>query len=263
MTDNGYHIIPIKPHHQLEYGERAWLRGRAGRAGRAALVSPCASRGASAPARCPCCLPTTRLLALTTSRTPPASGCNCLNLGGERIISVHMETARQIVQSPHFFGDVQCIDYRWEGGSRWGSCRAESMSGQSSEQQTAGAGVVCGPPPACLQPSPTPPPPPPPPPFPLVTAAPSRPCTAPSTAPHRSSSACRAASEESHAPFHTLGRFVLWTQPAYLVSPATLHTFLPSGNGLQVGAWLPLPAAFDSRLPPRVLLVPPLSLSLL
>lgn len=39
-------------------------------------------------------------------------GCNCLNLGNERIISVHMETARQIVQSPHFFGDVQCIDYR-------------------------------------------------------------------------------------------------------------------------------------------------------
>lgn len=57
MRDNGYHIIPIKPHHQLEYG------------------------------------------------------CNILNLGNERIISVHMETARQIVQSPHFYGDVQCIDY--------------------------------------------------------------------------------------------------------------------------------------------------------
>ena len=38
-------------------------------------------------------------------------GCNVLNLGNERIISVHMETARQIVQSPHFYGDVQCIDY--------------------------------------------------------------------------------------------------------------------------------------------------------
>lgn len=57
MTDNGYHIIPIKAQHQLEYG------------------------------------------------------CNVLNLGNENIISVHMETARQIVQSPHFFGDVQCIDY--------------------------------------------------------------------------------------------------------------------------------------------------------
>ncbi|KAL4439030.1 hypothetical protein ABPG77_006967 [Micractinium sp. CCAP 211/92] len=57
MRDNGYHIIPIKPKHQLEYG------------------------------------------------------CNILNLGNERIISVHMETARQIVQSPHFYGDVQCIDY--------------------------------------------------------------------------------------------------------------------------------------------------------
>lgn len=37
--------------------------------------------------------------------------CNILNLGGERIISVHPETARQIVRSPHFNGDVQCIDY--------------------------------------------------------------------------------------------------------------------------------------------------------
>ena len=31
-------------------------------------------------------------------------GCNVVNLGNERIISVHMETARQIVQSPHFYG---------------------------------------------------------------------------------------------------------------------------------------------------------------
>jgi arginine deiminase len=37
--------------------------------------------------------------------------CNILNLGNERIISVHMETARQIVNSPHFSGDVQYIDY--------------------------------------------------------------------------------------------------------------------------------------------------------
>ncbi|KAK2079528.1 hypothetical protein QBZ16_001922 [Prototheca wickerhamii] len=38
-------------------------------------------------------------------------GCNCLNLGDERIVSVHQDTARQIVRSPHFGGDVQCIDY--------------------------------------------------------------------------------------------------------------------------------------------------------
>lgn len=37
--------------------------------------------------------------------------CNVLNLGGERIISVHAPTARTIVRSPHFNGDVQCIDY--------------------------------------------------------------------------------------------------------------------------------------------------------
>jgi len=57
MKENGFHIIPIAPQHQLEYG------------------------------------------------------CNVLNLGDQRVISVHMETARQIVQSPHFTGDVQCIDY--------------------------------------------------------------------------------------------------------------------------------------------------------
>lgn len=46
---------------------------------------------------------------------PPAHqllyGCNCLNLGDGRIIAVHADTARAIVRSPHFHGDVQCIDY--------------------------------------------------------------------------------------------------------------------------------------------------------
>jgi len=37
--------------------------------------------------------------------------CNVLNLGNQRIISVHPETARTIVRSPYFSGDVQCIDY--------------------------------------------------------------------------------------------------------------------------------------------------------
>jgi arginine deiminase len=37
--------------------------------------------------------------------------CNVLNLGEQRIIAVHPEAARQIVKSPHFTGDVQCIDY--------------------------------------------------------------------------------------------------------------------------------------------------------
>lgn len=37
--------------------------------------------------------------------------CNILNLGNQRIISVHPETARTIVRSPYFTGDVQCIDY--------------------------------------------------------------------------------------------------------------------------------------------------------
>jgi len=37
--------------------------------------------------------------------------CNILNLGGGRIISVHMESARQIVENEHFAGDVRVIDY--------------------------------------------------------------------------------------------------------------------------------------------------------
>lgn len=37
--------------------------------------------------------------------------CNILNLGDQRIISVHPEAARKIVRSPFFTGDVQCIDY--------------------------------------------------------------------------------------------------------------------------------------------------------
>lgn len=34
-------------------------------------------------------------------------GCNVLNLGGSRIISVNPASARQIVKDPHFTGDVQ------------------------------------------------------------------------------------------------------------------------------------------------------------
>lgn len=64
---------------------------------------------------------------LTNPNRPPCAGCNCLNLGNERIISVHMETARQIVQSPHFFGDVQYIDYRW-AVHRWGGSGGGGVS---------------------------------------------------------------------------------------------------------------------------------------
>ena len=38
-------------------------------------------------------------------------GCNVLNLGNSRIISVHAHTARQIVRDSHFRGDVQIIDF--------------------------------------------------------------------------------------------------------------------------------------------------------
>lgn len=38
-------------------------------------------------------------------------GCNCLNLGAGRIISVHEETARQLVKFDDFIGNVQFIDW--------------------------------------------------------------------------------------------------------------------------------------------------------
>ena len=82
MLDNGYHIIPIKAKHQLVRATRC------GGGAHLRTVEP-----------------------LSAPNFPQEYGCNILNLGNERIISVHMETARQIVQSPYFTGDVQCIDY--------------------------------------------------------------------------------------------------------------------------------------------------------
>lgn len=40
-----------------------------------------------------------------------AYGCNCLNLGNGKILSVHAGTARAIVRDPHFRGDVQVVDF--------------------------------------------------------------------------------------------------------------------------------------------------------
>jgi len=40
-----------------------------------------------------------------------AYGCNVLNLGKGKIISVHPGTARQIVRCPEFTGDVQVVEY--------------------------------------------------------------------------------------------------------------------------------------------------------
>ena len=37
--------------------------------------------------------------------------CNILNMGDSKIISVHANTARQIVRHPHFHGDVQVVDF--------------------------------------------------------------------------------------------------------------------------------------------------------
>lgn len=52
-------------------------------------------------------------------------GCNILNLGKSRIISVHPETARQIVRFPGFSGDVQTIAFD-AITSMYGACHCSS-----------------------------------------------------------------------------------------------------------------------------------------
>ena len=38
-------------------------------------------------------------------------GCNVLNLGNSKVLSVHAATARQIVRDPHFKGEVQVVNF--------------------------------------------------------------------------------------------------------------------------------------------------------
>lgn len=57
LEEEGYHTIPIRREHQLQYA------------------------------------------------------CNCLNLGDSNILSCHPETARQIIRSPHFKGNVQLVEF--------------------------------------------------------------------------------------------------------------------------------------------------------
>ncbi len=52
-------------------------------------------------------------------------GCNILNLGNSRIISVHPQTARQIVRFPGFSGDVQTIAFD-AITSMYGACHCSS-----------------------------------------------------------------------------------------------------------------------------------------
>ena len=70
-------------------------------------------------------------------------GCNVLNLGDKRIISVHMETARQIAKSPHFTGDVQCIDYS-PITSMYGAvhCSSQVVKRLPRRRMPGGAGVM-------------------------------------------------------------------------------------------------------------------------
>ncbi len=114
MREEGYHIIPIKPEHQL--------------------VSPVLEQAICPVSCCDCCLekpvsassascmstPATTCLFLDVEvevintgiwRSLQLYGCNVLNLGNSRIISVNADTGRQIVKDPHFHGDVQVIDY--------------------------------------------------------------------------------------------------------------------------------------------------------
>ena len=52
-------------------------------------------------------------------------GCNILNLGNSRIISVHPETARQMERRPEVTGDVQTIAFD-AITSMYGACHCSS-----------------------------------------------------------------------------------------------------------------------------------------
>ena len=92
MRGEGYNIIPVKGEDQLVSGlvVCVWGGGGGEKAKRThdthSLLSP-------------------------TPPHPQLYGCNVLNLGNSKIISVHAGTARSIVKHPAFRGDVQVIDF--------------------------------------------------------------------------------------------------------------------------------------------------------
>jgi hypothetical protein len=71
-----------------------------------------------------------------------------LNLGDSRIISVHANTARQIVQDPHFHGDVQVIYLDWEvpnmqSAPTWKApCKLLTLSVITVNKGCLGCGIV-------------------------------------------------------------------------------------------------------------------------
>jgi arginine deiminase len=93
MRSEGYTIIPVKAEDQLVSGERkkkGWREKKAPNKKHAHHSH--------------------------TNTTLPINpqqlyGCNVLNLGNSKIISVHAGTARSIVKNPAFRGDVQVIDF--------------------------------------------------------------------------------------------------------------------------------------------------------
>lgn len=95
MRGEGYAIIPVSGADQL-------VRTGAGGGGeRARRAAPRRARGPGTPPTRPPLSPP----------TPQLYGCNVLNLGNSKIVSVHAGTARAIVRHPAFKGDVQVIDF--------------------------------------------------------------------------------------------------------------------------------------------------------
>lgn len=75
-----------------------------------------------------------------------AYGCNVLNLGGGRVVSVHAPSARQIVKHPAFKGDVRVIDFS-SVTSMYGSvhCASQVVMRAASSSAAAAAAAAAAP----------------------------------------------------------------------------------------------------------------------
>ena len=116
MREEGYHIIPIKPEHQLVSPilEHAEVRPSSLHGHCLQHLVFCFSYSCESTLATTCVFVVDVELEETHTEVGCALqlyGCNVLNLGNSRIISVNADTGRQIVKDPHFHGDVQVIDY--------------------------------------------------------------------------------------------------------------------------------------------------------
>lgn len=109
MRDEGYHIILIKAADQLVSGLN--LLGHTELQPFSQVESDLCCGPHKSGLICVMVLVGQHLFAKGTCVHMQLYGCNVLNLGNSKVLSVHANTARQIVRSPHFKGEVQVVNF--------------------------------------------------------------------------------------------------------------------------------------------------------